>query len=122
MFVLPLASIIETGNHIAQSTHSRFEAAGRLAHLIALAAKATSPWAAFTDQADLWGPERLQKLAVAWPDFAKSGLSIGDATIKDVADYYAQVGYDVEILTADRQLKAYQPSSPAVTPRRRQSS
>lgn len=119
-FVLPLASIIETGNHIAQSTGRRFEIATALARLIADAATATSPWAAFTDQADLWGQERLQTLAVTWPEVAKSGLSIGDATIRDVAEYYARAGFDVEIVTGDEHLKAYQPAPPPQIPRRRQ--
>ena len=47
-------------------------------------------------------------------------LSLGDATIKDVAYYYAQMGYSVEILTGDRGLKAYEPSVPPEIPRRRQ--
>ena len=47
-------------------------------------------------------------------------MSLGDATIKDVAEYYAESGYKVEILTGDKGLKAYQPSAPAKVPRRRQ--
>ena len=40
---------------------------------------------------------------------AVKGISIGDATIKDVAEYYAEAGYEVEILTGDVGLKSYQP-------------
>ena len=121
-FVLPLASIIETGNHVAQAPRDRFRLAIRLSEIIADAANATSPWAAFTDQADLWGAERLRSLVKEWPDLAVGGMSIGDATIKDVADYYARAQYDVEIVTGDAGLKAYTPARPISVPRRRMAS
>ena len=50
----------------------------------------------------------------------KEGLSIGDATIKDVATYYREAGYGVEILTGDEGLKAYEPTL-ITAPRRRRS-
>lgn len=68
---------------------------------------------AFTDQSSLWQADNLRLLADNWPQLAASGLSIGDATIKDVAEYYARDGYLVEILTGDAGLKAYQPSQPS---------
>lgn len=118
-FVLPLASIIETGNHIAQATHSRRERGAALAELMRMSADNTSPWAAFTDQSALWSAEQLRYLAEYWPDLAAQQLSLGDATIKDVAEYYAKAGYDVEILTGDQGLKAYEPITPTAVPRRR---
>lgn len=117
--VLPLASIVETGNHISQAPRNRFHTAERLAELIRLAANETTPWAAFTDQADLWGPEQLIRLADEWPKLADANTSIGDATIKNVAEYYSGIGWDVEIVTGDQGLKAYQPAKPVSTPRRR---
>jgi hypothetical protein len=78
-----------------------------------------TPWAAFSEQSTLWSSEKLKKLAEVWPDLAAGKLSIGDATIKDVADYYAQMGCLVEILTGDQGLKAYQPEKPVNIPRRR---
>ena len=119
LFVLPLASIIETGNHISQAPGDRFPLAAGLGGLIRDAANENSPWAAFTDQADLWGSDQLNTLADSWPQLAAAKLSIGDATIKDVAEYYARKGYTVEILTADAGLKAYQPAEPVMIPRRR---
>lgn len=119
IFVLPLASIIETGNHIAQSPNRRRELALELASYIVQAARADSPWAAFTEQADLWGADQLLALARSWPELASAGTSLGDATIKDVAEYYARAGFDVEIVTGDAGLKAYQPSAPRRIPRRR---
>ena len=118
-FVLPLATLIETGNHIAQAPHHRFECASRLAACLQEATDAQSPWAAFTDQSPLWQADLLRELAVTWPQLATGGTSIGDATIKNVAEYYARAGYVVEILTGDEGLKAYQPAKPPQIPRRR---
>ena len=120
LLVLPLATIIETGNHIAQARD--FASAKGLAEIIRKAATASEPWAAFTDQSVLWHTEALLKLADAWPALAAAKLSIGDATIKEVAEYYAQTGRAVEILTTDRQLQAYTPAASVALaiPRRRQ--
>ena len=118
-FVLPLATLIETGNHIAQAPEHRFERATALADHLRDAADASTPWAAFTEQSPLWESENLRLLAGNWPALAAGGFSIGDATIKDVAEYYASAGYTVEILTGDKGLKAYQPAKPIPIPRRR---
>lgn len=118
-FVLPLATIIETGNHIAQAPHSRKERADALAEIMYKSAEDQEPWAAFAHQSELWSPEGLKALAANWPNLVARKISIGDATIKDVAEYYAQLRFEVEILTGDQGLKAYQPIAPAETPRRR---
>ncbi len=118
-FVLPLASIIETGNHIAHAAHSRRERGQSLAELMRQSADQQTPWAAFSDQTLLWEPEKLKTLADTWPDLAAQKLSLGDATIKDVAEYYAQMGCQVEILTGDQGLKSYEPITPTEIPRRR---
>lgn len=118
-FVLPLASIIETGNHIAQAGHSRRERGAALADLMKKSANQETPWAAFSQQSALWSPEKLVVLAETWPALADQKLSLGDTTIKDVAEFYAQTGYRVEILTGDVGLKAYEPAAPAEIPRRR---
>lgn len=120
LLVLPLATIVETGNHIAQAKKGdRFAVATRLAGFIALTAEGTSPWAAFSAQAELWEPGRLRVLAQTWPELAAGGTSIGDATIIDVAEFYARSGCDVEIVTGDAGLKAYKPITPPKVPRRR---
>jgi len=50
-FVLPLASIIETGNHIAQVKKGNRKAlADTLEDLIRKSADAQTPWAAFSEQ------------------------------------------------------------------------
>ncbi|MDO4681416.1 MAG: hypothetical protein Q4B17_01320 [Lautropia sp.] len=118
-FVLPIASLIETGNHIAQSAGRRHECVHALAEHLMDSADNKSPWAAFTDQSALWEPEQLRALANTWPALAVGGTSIGDATIKDVAEHYAKAGFHVEILTGDAGLKAYEPRQPVMQPRRR---
>jgi hypothetical protein len=118
-FVLPFATLIETGNHIAQSSHSRKECAEALAELMQKSANQQTPWAAFSDQSLLWSTEKLHTLADKWPTLAAQKISLGDATIKDVAEYYAHMGTEVEILTGDQGLKAYEPRINVTVPRRR---
>ena len=117
--VLPLASIIETGNHISQIPGNRYQKAVELAAVLRDTADEKTPWAAFTDQSVLWGPDQLRTLADEWPQLAVQRLSIGDATIKHVAEFYARTGCRVEILTGDHGLKAHQPAAPPPIPRRR---
>ncbi len=118
-FVLPIASLIETGNHIANCMGDRFTLATTLGTHLRSAANATDPWATFSDQSPLWEQSGLLHLADTWPPLAAARMSIGDATIKAVAEYYAVAGMHVQILTGDEGLRAYQPSSPVAVPRRR---
>lgn len=117
--VLPMATLIETGNLIAQANGDRYQYASGLADIIAKVAKEEEPWAAFTFQSKLWNEENLIKLSKEWPKLAAEKISVGDATIKNVAEYYAASGYRVEILTGDKGLKSYQPSQNIRIPRRR---
>lgn len=117
--VLPLATIIESGNHIAQAPEHRFDTARRLAEVIEKSADQKSPWAAFTDQSELWTAENLKRLAADWPKLASGKLAIGDATIKHVAEYYSKMGYEVWLFTADQQLLKFEPPLPLLIPRRR---
>lgn len=118
-FVLPIASIIETGNHIAHSTGDRHVVGHAFADIISATADQISPWAAFTEQSELWKKENLKVLAERWKESVISGQSLGDASIVDVANYYASAEFEVEIFTGDEGLKAYEPSTPVVKPRRR---
>ena len=93
IFVLPIASIIETGNHIAHADGDKFKIGDTLANLISQTADSKSPWAAFTEQSTLWKPDKLKALAERWKETVICGQSLGDASIVDVADYYAQMGY-----------------------------
>ncbi len=117
--VLPLASIIETGNHIAQASQWRHERAIALTELMVKAADEASPWAAFNDQQLLWSPDSLKRLASKWPNLAAQKLSIGDATISEVAEHYAKMGNMVEIYSGDQGLRAYFTTTAVPQPRRR---
>lgn len=119
ILVLPMATLIETGNHIAQARGEIYAIAQDLAVIIKKVANEEEPWAAFTAQSELWNEESLVELANEWPDLAVQKLSIGDITIKNVAKYYSDAGYQVEILTADQGLKSYEPAITNTIPRRR---
>jgi len=116
--VLPLATVIEAGNHIAQSQQERFKHASKLCGHLKEALRGESPWVTFTDQSSFWTEEHLLKLAEEWPKLADARMSFGDATIKRIADYYASASVDVTILTSDHQLRAYEPAKPVDSPRR----
>ena len=117
--VLPLAVLVETGNHIAQCNGDRYALAGQLSRLLTEAVNGKSPWVPFAGQDTLWSRDALLRLAASWPTLAAGGTSIADATIKDVAEFYAEAGLQVEIVTGDEGLLAYAPAVPAVRPRRR---
>jgi hypothetical protein len=119
-FILPLAAIIETGNHISHAPTNRYAIAQQFTELMKKVANAQDPWAAFTEQAELWEPKSLKELAKEWSNKVTENLSMGDISIKYIADYYAKMGCQVEILTGDYRLKSYEPTPPQLTPRRRQ--
>jgi hypothetical protein len=114
-----MATLIETGNHIAQANGDRYAVASELSSILNKVVKEEEPWAAFTFQSKLWEKENLLKLAAEWPELAARRISIGDATIKDVANYYSGAGFSVEILTGDQGLKSYEPDVELPVPRRR---
>lgn len=117
--VLPMATIIETGNHIAHVHGDRYDVVHRLCDIMEMAADEQSPWAAFTQQSKLWEKEGLKALAQRWREHGIAGQSIGDASIAEVADFYAKMpNHSVEILTGDAGLKAFEPVA-TVVPRRR---
>lgn len=120
-FIIPVSSIIETGNHIAQSSGDRYNVAKKLVDIIHKSADAESPWATFTQQSSLWTSDALKLLANKWQETVVSGQSLGDASIVDVANYYHNLGRDVEIYTGDGGLKAYEPQhhDDIMVPRRR---
>ncbi|MBF0213220.1 MAG: hypothetical protein HQM00_06610 [Magnetococcales bacterium] len=114
IYVLPLATIIETGNLICKSPKDqRQQFAQKLSEIIKLSCEGQSPWAIFSDQSSLWEPEHLLRLADGWPALTRGKRchSMGDATIKTVAEHYARMGFSVDIVTADFGLKKFQPTS-----------
>lgn len=124
-FVLPLATIIETGNHIAHTSgDNKYKLVNDFADLVEKTIDEETPWIAFSRQAELLQGENLRYLLSKW---RKSSIvesqSLGDASIADVANEFLKMGKDVEIFTGDSGLKNYE--NPDVqkfmaVPRRRQ--
>ena len=121
--ILPLAAIIETGNHIAQAPGDKHGIVNSFADHIEKAIDGKVPWAAFTKQSQLIGSEAFKETIAEWRKTALAGQSLGDAMIVAVANYYSRFGTcsAVEIFTGDEGLKAYEPTvqSPRPIPRRR---
>lgn len=106
--VLPLTSVIETGNFIAHAEGNRKPSADELTSYIKSAADGTTPWLAFYHQNALWEGDKLKELADNWSNTVISeSQSIGDAAIVEVAKYYA-TNFTVEIYTGDGGLKNYE--------------
>ncbi len=83
-FVIPITTVIETGNHIAQADGNRFEVAGRLVRLLQLAVAEQSPWRVL--QTTL-GPEFLSSLCAgdstgqSLPALAAARVGAGDIAL-----------------------------------------
>lgn len=117
--VLPLATLIETGNHISQiKGHDILPYAEALASLIQDSVNSVNPWDAFSVQSELWNTEELQRYAEEWPQMATQKISLGDASIVRVAEYLNQIG-NVEIFTGDGGLRALSPPPQSARQRRR---
>lgn len=122
--VVPIASIIETGNHVAHIGGGRiYEYARKFGDLLSFIAQSDNPWMFFS-QEELWEPKALEDIARSWPEYAKSKMSLGDYSIKSVVEFLKRAfpTRKVEILTCDSALKAFQDvpiSSQYPTPRRR---
>ena len=121
VFVLPLASIIETGNHIAHANGDKKESADALVSIVSSSIDSETPWAALEEQKELWESDGLRKLLEEWTMTVHSKQSLADASIVNVANKYCEIGYCVEILTGDKGLKAYEPmvEDEIYVPRRR---
>ena len=69
-----------------------------------------TPWVAYNEQNSLWEGEHLKAIADRWMEMNGKGEthSLGDVSVLDVATAYRKAGFQVEILTADQLLKAYE--------------
>jgi hypothetical protein len=92
--VLPLATVIETGNHISQAKNTNSDSkritSEEFAKIMIAAADEKSPWAAFREQIVLWEAEGLKNLAEKFPNQAVEKTSMGDASIVVLGWYYYQ--------------------------------
>lgn len=73
--VLPLATIIETGNHISQAKANRYQLAQHFAAILRGSVNNEVPWAAFSEQSELWNDEAILRLADQWPGLADRHIS-----------------------------------------------
>jgi len=121
--VLPITSVIETGNHIAHAKGKRMDSAKRLKEIIDKVANSEAPWLTIDQQKNLWTSAKLKELADRWIKGVETEKqSIGDSAIVEVFKHYFEMGFDVKIFTGDYGLKKYEyqiaNQSPQYTPRR----
>lgn len=116
--VMPVTSVIETGNHISHATTERFEKATEFVTFLNRASVGTEPWAPFSEQFGTLGAS-IGELAPNWPEAAARGVSLGDFLITSVADYYSLADFTVRIITTDQLLRSHVPLKPERKPRRR---
>lgn len=120
-FILPLAVLIETGNHITQvktNNPKKREVARVFAEWVRTAIGGHSPWILFNDQLAIFDDEKLLEMIDEWRENLDS-LSIGDISVKRVADHYASDRTEIIIFTCDQNLRAYSPTVDIPIPRRR---
>lgn len=105
--LLPMTTILETGNHIGQNGngHQRHEAARRFVEAVKNAVAGMTPWkpTPFPDQAAI-----LEQLE-GFPDWAKAGKGFGDQTIRDLWTHQCKLwpARRVYIWSLDTDLRAY---------------
>lgn len=122
--VLPLASIIESGNVITKINNvtQRECYADKLVAAISATANSETPWMAFSNQEEFWSSNELCILAKRWQDEVKKKgnvMSLADLSIIKIAEFYSLQG-TVQIISGDGILQSYQPKLTAYVPRRRQ--
>lgn len=117
--VFPLTTLLETGNHIANSVNHRFEKATEFMDVLATAAAGDAPWANFGDQFETIRKKSTEAISAEWPVMAARGVSLGDYLITAVADYYSLADFDVQIMSSDRMLRSHVSPKPDKKPRRR---
>lgn len=109
--VLPLAVVIECGNHITQiKKGDSTKYIKQFADFIMKSIDGTEPWDVFSNQTVLFSKENFKALVSRWKELSQSGISMGDASIIQVAEFYNSLGYTAEIYTGDTGLKSYQPA------------
>ena len=109
--VLPLASVIECGNHITQIKGVDPKAyIDKFADFIIKSINGTEPWDIFTNQSELFDESKFRELVEKWRELAISGISMGDASIIQVAELYVSKNFTAEIFTGDTGLKSYEPT------------
>ena len=104
-FIVPLAAIIETGNHIGQADRDRYRVAGRFRRLVMSSLDGSAPFVVhpFPD------PEAWRAMMERFAEWASRGSGLGDLTILRTFEYHRQrfPQRSVEIWSKDEHLSAY---------------
>lgn len=118
--ILPIASIIETGNHIAHISDGtlRRAIAGNFADYLRDTADNKAPWSLIHLE---WTPDDLRKFADMFPDQAMRQVGFGDMSIIDAYEDYIKrtPGVSVRIWSTDAHLVAYRYDAPVIGRRSR---
>ncbi|TEB13779.1 hypothetical protein [Pelotomaculum propionicicum] len=118
--ILPIASIIETGNHIAHISagNTRRLIAQKFAQYLRDTADNKAPWSLINLE---WTPDDLRKFAEMFPDQAMRQVGFGDMSIIDAYEDYIRrtPGVSVRIWTTDKHLMAYRHDAPVIGRRSR---
>ncbi|MEI9892908.1 MAG: hypothetical protein WDN28_03070 [Chthoniobacter sp.] len=105
--LLPMAAVLETGNHVAQcgGGRPRRQAAERFCERVKDAIDGTAPWT----PTPFWDMEALQAWLGEFPDHAMRGIGMGDLSI--IKEWERQCGLNhsrrVFIWSLDEDLAGY---------------
>ena len=111
--LLPMATIIETGNHVAQNGdgNQRRQTAERFVEVVNGAIKHEAPW---TIPNPLFSPEDLAEYLVDFPDNAMRKIGLGDLSIVKEFEHQCKLHSDrrVFIWSIDEHLGGYDRQAP----------
>lgn len=120
--LLPVASILETGNHIAHvgDGNLRRKIAQEFSQYLRDTVNNKAPWTLI--ESDLsWTADDLRKYADEFPDHAMREMGLGDASIIQAFEKYIHRirGISVKIWSLDPHLSAYSYEAPNIGRRTR---
>ena len=105
--LLPMAAVIETGNHIAQVIDGRLrrQSAERFCQQVGAAIDGTAPWSAMR----FWEPEQLRNWLGEFPNRAMQELGMADLSIIKDWESMCEIhrGPRVRIWSLDGDLQGY---------------
>lgn len=108
VLILPLATIVETGNHIAHATGDRYTLGEKFSKCLIETAKDKMPWK-FNEQQ--WSKQDLLYMAQKVPEYASMGIGVGDISIIREYENFKErtpgIGH-IMIWSLDEHLQAYQ--------------
>jgi len=118
--ILPIASIIETGNHVAHISDGgmRRRVANKFAQYLRDTADNEAPWTLINLE---WTSEDLRRFADGFPAQAVQQLGFGDMSIIDAYEDYKErtPGVSVRIWSKDGHLMTYRHEAPEIGRRSR---